>query len=379
MGIPPQPSPKPLTTLHVDLGRQWRGGQSQALLLVRGLLSQGHVAELVAPRGSPLAGRAQALGVRVHAVAPSRTAAALALRPLVRTARFDVVHCHDAHGLTAAWLAGAAKHTLLVASRRVAYPLSRSPLGLRRYRSARRIVAVSNFVRASVVQSGVPAGQVEVVYDGVEVPDPAPRRSDLRFLGSVGYLLPEKGQELLIRALPRVLERRPGCRLVLAGAGPCRPALERLAAELGVAHAVGFPGLVEDVAQVYRELDVFLFPSLAEPLGSSLLSAMAHGLPAVAVGRGAVPEVIEDGRNGLLVPAPEPDAFAHAVLRLLDDPALAARLGAAARQTIQLRFSVGAMVENTLQVYRRVLEGCPPLAAAPERAGGRAESRSPVT
>ncbi len=174
-------------------------------------------------------------------------------------------------------------------------------------------------------------------------------------LGCVGYLLPEKGHQLLIRALAPVLARYPDCRLLLAGDGPCRAALQRLAAESGVERAVEFAGHVEDVAAVYRSLDVFLFPSLAEPLGSALLTAMAYGLPAVALARGAVPEVIEDGRNGLLVAAPEPEAFAAAVLRLLDEPALAARLGAAARQTVERRFSAEAMIQSTLQVYHRVL------------------------
>jgi glycosyltransferase involved in cell wall biosynthesis len=334
-----------MTSLHIDLGRQWRGGQSQALLLVRALLALGHRAELVARKGSPLAERALAAGVRVHP-----------LWQLLRSESYALVHAHDAHGLTAAWLAGAARRSRLVASRRVAYPLSRNPLARARYRAA-RIIAVSNFVKDSVIESGLPAGQVEVVYDGVELPELQGGREPHgpRQIGCVGYLLPEKGQELLIRALPLVLARHADCRLLLAGDGPCRAALERLAAQLGVARAVEFAGHVEDVAAVYRSLDVFLFPSLAEPLGSALLSAMAYGLPAVALARGAVPEVIEDGRNGLLVGGAEPGAFAERVLRLLDDSPLAVRLGAAARQTVEQRFSADAMIQSTLQVYHRVL------------------------
>jgi glycosyltransferase involved in cell wall biosynthesis len=342
-----------LNTLHIDLGRDWRGGQSQALLLMHGLRAQGHSTDLVALEGSPLAHRAAAAGVRVHAT--ERARAPLAIRRLLRGSHFDIAHCHDAHALTAAWLGGAARRTRVVASRRVAYPLSRGPFGLVRYRCAQRILAVSNFVRESVLACGLPAALVEVVYDGVELPAPGPRRSELRLLGSVGYFLPEKGHDLLIRALPAVLDRRPKCRLLLAGAGPCRAALEHLAAEMGVAHAVEFAGFVDDVEEFYRSLDVFLFPSLAEPLGSALLSAMAIGLPAVALARGAVPEVIEDGHNGLLVPGPEPDPFARAVLRTLEQPALAARLGDAARQTVEQRFSAAALIRNTLQVYHRVL------------------------
>ncbi len=350
-----------LNTLHIDLGQHLRGGQNQALLVIRGLRARGHVAELVAVRGSLLAKRAQAEGIRVHTVRCSgaQLRAAVCLRKVLDGARFDLVHCHDAHGLTAAWLAGVHRRGSLVASRRVAYPLGRNPLALARYRRAQRIIAVSRFVRESVLAAGLRGEQVEVIYDGVQVP-PLPTREQARgarrrwdipesgclpLLGCVGYLLPEKGQELLIRALPAVRNQYQDCRLLLAGDGPCRARLEQLARQLGVEQAVQFAGVVDDISQVYQALDVFVFPSIAEPLGSSLLSAMAYGLPAVAVAAGAVPEIIQDGRNGLLVPGRDPTGVAAAVLRLLHDSSLCARLGIAARRTVEEHFSAEGMVQ----------------------------------
>jgi glycosyltransferase involved in cell wall biosynthesis len=227
---------------------------------------------------------------------------------------------------------------------------------------------VSRFVRESVLAAGLRSEQVEVIYDGVQVPPlPTPEEvraarrrwevsdsSRLPLLGCVGYLLPEKGQELLIRALPEVRNQCQDCRLVLAGDGPCRARLERLARQLRVEQAVHFAGVVDDISQVYQAIDVFVLPSIAEPLGSSLLSAMAYGLPAVAVAGGAVPEIIQDGRNGSLVPTRDPSAIAAAVLRLLQDSPLCRRLGIAARQTIEERFSAEGMVEQTIDLYRRL-------------------------
>ncbi len=276
--------------------------------------------------------------------------------------RYDIVHAHEAHALTAAWWVGAHRRAALLASRRVAYPLH-SP---GRYRAARRVVAVSQFVAETVVASGLPRDNVGVIHDGVEVPplaSPEEKREARRsfgiddsapLLGCVGYLLPEKGQEHLIRALPALRAQFPNLRLLLAGSGPCEAELESLARTLRVQDAVYFWGFVEDVERVYRALDVFVFPSLAEPLGSSLLAAMAHGLPVVAVASGAVPEVIEDKRTGLLVPAPEADWLASAITDLLRDPAQATRLGAAARQTIVERFTAERMVENTLRLYQEL-------------------------
>lgn len=137
---------------------------------------------------------------------------------------------------------------------RLAYPLQPSPLAFSRYRAARCALAVSRFVEQSTVTSGLSRDQVEVVYDGVELPPlPVPRvRLEARegwgltpgqhILGGVGYLLPEKGQQILLRALPAVLAEFPSCRLMLAGDGLSRPQLERLARDLGVESAVQLGG-----------------------------------------------------------------------------------------------------------------------------------------
>ena len=361
-----------MITLHVDLGGEWRGGQHQALELMLGLRSRGHVAELIACKRSPLARRAEGKGICVHSVGrfQPRVQAAITLRKLLAQERFEVVHSHDAHGLTAAWLAGAFRRARHVASRRVAYPLSENRLPLARYRRAHKIIAVSRFVKDSVLAAGFRSDHVDVVYDGVELPRLAGdaerlhAREQLKgsgsggrpLLGCVGYLLPEKGQEFLIRAFPMVTARYPEARLLLAGSGPCQPRLEQVARELRVKASVDFAGFVEDVARVYQGLDVFIFPSLAEPLGSSLLSAMSHGLPVVAVAQGAVPEVVEDGKNGLLAPDADPNAIGAAILRLIDDPALSQSLGAAARRTIEQRFSVDRMVEETIELYCRLMD-----------------------
>lgn len=357
-----------LKTLHVDLGRQWRGGQSQALNLIRGLRARGHVADVLAVRECPLALRAAAEGVRVVTVGrwSARLEAALRLRHSIAEEKYDIVHTHEAHGLTAAWVAGAHRRVVVVAARRLAYPLGQNRWALARYGQASRVLAISRFVAESVVASGVPAEKIAIVHDGMEVPPlpSAQERAQVRarwgaapqepLVGCVGYLLPEKGQEFLVRAMPAVLADFPACKLWLAGGGSLRPALERLALELGVRDAVRFLGIVADVAEVYAALDVFVFPSLAEPLGSSLLAAMAYALPVVAVGRGAVPEIIDHARNGLLVDGPEPSGLAEAMRRLLRDQELATRLGAAARETVAQRFTSDRMVEETLRNYEQL-------------------------
>jgi glycosyltransferase involved in cell wall biosynthesis len=363
-----------MKVIYVDLDREWRGGQNQAWLTVKGLRACGHDAYLVAVRDSPLAQRAEAEGVPVHVVGTRarRAGAVLLLRRLFAQENFDLLHANEPHALTAAWLAGAQNRVPVVVSRRVVYPLKQSALARRRYEIVQRIVAISRLVEKRVLESGVPPEKVAVVYEGVEVPNPpeleARRRARQRWgvteserlLGCVGYLVPGKGQEVALRALSTVRAKIPGVRLLFAGDGPRRPSLEALTQQLGLQEAVIFAGFVQDMPQVYAALDIFVFPALGEGLGTSLLAAMAWGLPVLALASGGVPEYVEDGGNGLLVTQADPDLLSAGILRLLRDESLRRTLGQTARRNIEERFSAGRMVENTIRVYEDVLKSWRP-------------------
>jgi len=362
--------------LLVDLERAWRGGQSQALLLLRGLRQRGHEAELVAADGAELAERAERAGIAVHTTAAKdrRWGAAWLLRSLLRERRFDIVQANEAHALTAAWLARAHRHAPLVAARRVAFPLSRGYLSLARYRAAACIVAISHAVREQLLAARLDPQRITIVPDGVEVPPPVSpeqRRSARerwnfaageQVLAFVAPLTAEKGHALLLEAFSAMRREAPHCKLLLAGDGPLRAKLEEQARAAHLVPDVQFAGFVEDIDSVYAACDVFLFPSLSEGAGTSLLSAMAHALPVVALARGGVTEIVEDGSNGLLVQDASPAALAAAATRLLADGELARKLGEAARQTVAAKFSADRMVEATLSVFQCFARGSAPSA-----------------
>ena len=355
--------------LYVDLETQWRGGQSQALLTVRGLLARGHDVSLVTVGAGELAGRGSAAQVPVIPVRghSRRWHVSRELRRLLTDATVNIVHANEPHALTAAWLAKAHRRSKLVFSRRVAYPLGRGWISRQRYLSAARIFAISRFVADSVVASGIPSTQIALVYEGVEVPAPIGAetrararskwnvRDDEFVFSSVGYLLPEKGHEHLLRALGSVVRENPHCKLLLAGDGPERRRLETLAAGLGLRDRIVFAGIVEKISDVYSATDTFVFPSLAEPLGTSMLTAMSYGLPVIGVASGGVPEYVEPGVSGLLAKEASGEALAVEMSRLLQNPELRQRLGTHARERVSTNFSADAMTENTIREYERVV------------------------
>jgi L-malate glycosyltransferase len=355
--------------LFVDLETEWRGGQNQALLMLKGLRALGHEAELLTVAGSGLEQRAEANCVPVHVVNRlfKRAQAAIELRILLSKGRFDILHFNEPHALTAGWLAGAQRRVPMVVSRRVGYPISKGRLARRRYEATAKIIAISKWTAQQAELSGVPPYKLAVVYEGVEIPQlPSAEmrrtarakwgiRESAPLLGSVGALSPDKGQEWLIRALPRLKREFPECHLLLAGDGPDRSRLTQLAETLGISEAVVFAGFIQEIELIYAALDVFLFPSMFEGLGTSLLAAMGYGVPAIAFNCCALGEIIEQDKSGILVPVQNLEQIENAVAQLLRDSNYARKLGDAGRQRIQEKFSADKMVDGMMGVYREAL------------------------
>jgi glycosyltransferase involved in cell wall biosynthesis len=354
--------------LIVDLETEWRGGQSQALLLLRGLYERGHAAELLAVKGSVLAIRARKAGIYLHTVSKnaSRLAAARQIFLLSRDGRYDLLHANESHALTAAWLAGAHRRLPLLCSRRIGFPLQQNWISRARFRALDFFVANSRTVAQSLIESGFPENRIAIVNEGVEIPErtsakeqEAARnhwgvRNDEFLFGCASAFVPEKGQRHLVGALRIVQETFPKTKLLLAGEGKCLGEVREQAARLGLQQAVLLPGFVRDMGQFHAALDAFVFPSEFEGLGTALQSAMAYALPVISTIRGALKEVVDPGRTAL-VAEPDADSFAGAMISLLSDAASQKRLGEAARQEVIERFSADRMVEGTLDVYRTVV------------------------
>jgi glycosyltransferase involved in cell wall biosynthesis len=231
-----------------------------------------------------------------------------------------------------------------------------------------RVVITVSEAQRRVYQraAGVKAERIQTCRHGVDTavfrPDPAARERLRATLGLepgalvfavVALLRPGKGHADLLHALARVRLRAPAVRVLAAGDGVERPRLEALAAGLGVADLVRFLGARSDVPALLAASDAYVHPSLAEALPTSVLEAMAVGLPVVATDVGGVPEIVAHERTGLLVPAGRPDRLADAMLRLTD-PALRVAMGAAGRAWAQAHGSSTLWLDRVHALYRRV-------------------------
>ena len=231
------------------------------------------------------------------------------------------------------------------------------------YRAAHRVVANSGAGAARLRREGVADSKITVIANGIDIDafaPPAASTRERRIVATVANLRPEKGHDVLLRAAMLVRARVPAVRFRIIGDGVLRNQLQRLATDLDLNGCVDFLGHREDVAALLATSDVCAFPSRTEAFPNGLIEAMAAGLPSVSSGVGGMLELIEDGRNGLLVPPDDEQALARSLVTLLTDPALADRLGLAARRTIEARYSFNRMVEAFTHLYLSELTSrCP--------------------
>ncbi len=231
---------------------------------------------------------------------------------------------------------------------------------------ARFVVTVSDYNRTYLKDScNGRLPRVEVVRTGVDldrfkVPVLRLEKEKPRIL-SVGRLHAVKGFDHLVTALARVRERDLDFECGLVGDGPEREALEARIRDLGLEEHLHLAGAVgpEAMPPVYAGADVFVLPSLSEGLPVVLMEAMACGLPVVATHITGVPELVEDGVSGLLVPPAEPDALADALVRLLSDPETRRKMGRAGRRRVERSFNVEDHLDRLNHLFRKELNGCP--------------------
>ncbi len=284
-----------------------------------------------------------------------------------QASEFPFVHCH---GVRAGWICAWAfrndypwlwtVHHLLLSKSALVRALWR---WIARY--PRMITAVSDQVKAGLVDGGVPPMRIEVVPGGIDLErfEKLPRRETMReqffvpqdrpVLLCVGRFMRYKGYDVALQAMERVWQHFPEADLWLAGDGPDNTRLVKMVAQCSRPHHVRFFGYWSAVEELYAAADVLLAPAREAGLGLSTMEAIACGLPVVATDIPAMRRLIQHERTGLLVPRENPDALAQAALRLLQEPSLALELAQNALRTAE-KFHIRHTVEQTAPLYRQM-------------------------
>lgn len=291
--------------------------------------------------------------------APRDVDPALAARVVrsVRRLKPDVVHTHLVH----ADVYGALAAHRLVSTKHNDDPFRTGPFRFVEralaHRAARIVTITDALARFQIERVGIPARKLVTIYYGLDAPpaawgsNPADDvRDDAVVLLAVCRLDRQKGVDVAVRALAEVRRRHERAVLVVLGEGPEREELHRLASRLGV--SVHLLGRVPDVNAWLTRADVLVHPVRWEGFGLAVLEAMLAGLPVVASNVSSLPELVEDGETGALVPPDDPPALAAGIERAL---AAGAMLGEAGRRRAHERFSVARMADATLELYRRIV------------------------
>jgi glycosyltransferase involved in cell wall biosynthesis len=302
---------------------------------------------------------------------PDDTIAVGALAAHLAEVRADVVHAHmyraetvAARAVMALGEAGQRRPYLVatVHSSRVRSEADRETLR-ELTPSFDRLIAVSRAIETKLEHEGRAIVPISLIHNGVDLqrydrqepcctlPEEYGMEPGSKIVGVVARLEPEKGHPTLLEAWPQVLRRVPDAYLLIVGEGGRWDALEAQARQLRIAHRVVFTGRRDDVPAVTAALDVAVLPSYREAQGLTILEAMALSRPVVASNVGGIPEMIEDGVTGLLVPPRDPDALAAAIVRLLTDHPLADTLGRAGHDLVHDRFCIELMVSAVESIY----------------------------
>lgn len=371
----------PRAIFHLDGERGLRGGERQLLYLVAALRARRRRGVVYARRGCELAAEASRCGYEVRYLPFMGEWDLVSAARLAVSARREgaVLHAHTAHAAGISALASWAG-VAFIAHRRVDFPVS--ALGARlKYKRAGKVIAVSQAIAAILRTAGMPNEKIAVIPDGLptnktesewagieERRFAAPtdkEKADYRrilseelgldptmiWLGNLAALVPHKDHDTLLAAAFIVLLKRPQARFLIAGSGPEEARLRMSIRRMGLLGKVLLIGWRLDPLPLLKSLDIYVQSSWGEGMGSVLIEAAACGVATAATTAGGIPEIIEDGVTGLLVNPRHPEALAAALIRLIDDRALAARLASVGRLRIAARFGLKRMADDMENIY----------------------------
>ncbi|MEE9441692.1 MAG: glycosyltransferase family 4 protein [candidate division Zixibacteria bacterium] len=356
-----------ISVLHIDTGREFRGGQRQVLMMTRELKRLDIAQTIAIPDDSEL-------DRRIDYIPKIKLASKSLLRKILtgkisKTARekdVNIIHAHDSEAHTIGLrLKSSFPNLKLIVTRRVIFP----PSGWlsRKFKYSDKVdkfIAVSNAVAVGLVKVGVDKDRIEVINSSLYINDIKNNDSDWlvpeqirekcdKFIVTAGALTGEKDFFTAIKAVSEAEKRIPGIGLLILGEGPERSKLEKYVAESN-AKNIFLMGHIEPMAPVFKKCELFLLTSKSEGLNNSAVEAEACGLPLVVSNVGGLPEIVSNGVNGLLCDAGDYKSFADAIVKILSDELIRIRMHMKSLE-ISDKFDIVENVQKISDMYKRVL------------------------
>jgi len=373
---------KCLRVLHVIGGGEFGGAERHILNLATAMDPELVYVSVCCLFADPFVNVARQAGIRAHSI-PMRHKLDFGiitkLRDLIIKEKIDLVHTHGVRanlvGRLAARMAGVnvivtTVHSLLVQD----YPDLFSRLANTLIEKASRnltthFIAVSEGLQKALVKQGIPQSKITVIYNGLN-PElflkpgisrgqwrkKAGFRPDVPLVAIVGRLHPVKGHRYFLKSAAGILKERADVHFLVVGSGPERDRLEEYTRKLGIADHVTFTGFVTDVSELMPDINLLVVPSLWEGFGLTALEAMVVEVPVVATSVGGLPEIVNHGTTGMLVPPADEAGLIRGITWMLDHPQEAAEMAAAAKTAVEKKFTARAMARRTEQVYWKQMQ-----------------------
>ena len=357
--------------VHVNTEVSLRGGEAQLLLLLEGLKEKGHKNFLIVDEKSPLMKKA---GLMVDSVLMIKSRRVFDILNILRIYQFikslhpHILHLHTSYAHTIGGIAGRLAGIPIIVTRRVAFPIRNS---FKYNHFCDGIIAISEAIKKLLIKKGVKEEKIVVIPSGIDIKrfDSIGNRfylyKELKvppkslMIGTIAHLSEEKGHIYLLEAIPLILKEFPESFFLFIGEGGLKKSLKKKAEDLQIARRVIFTGFREDIPEILSILDLFILPSSLEGLGTSLMDALYMKVPVVATLVGGIPEVIENGRTGLLVPPKNPKALSDAVIQLLRDKPKRKKFSWEGGRKVLGGFTSSVMIERTEQFYHSLTKSHP--------------------
>lgn len=350
--------------LHIDTGKEWRGGQRQAFFLHEGLINHGYESRMVCHSDGELVKRAKntiPLAFRSE-LAPSYI---FKLIKIIKEFKPDIIHSHDSHSLTPCIVAATINSSFkLVHTRRVDYPLKKF---FNKYKSKRvNLAAVAEAVRESIAASGIPKDRITKIFSGADKPAAVNKALaeefrakynpyGLKVLGTVANFADQKDYPTLLKAFDKLYETRQDILLLAVGDGPLFEEMTALKDTLKSKNNIVFTGFSSNIPEMLSIMDLFTITSKAEGICSCLIDTMNAGLATVATRAGGIPELIQEGENGILFDVGDYEGLADGYNKLFSEHELRRQMEKTALERAD-NYSVARMVDSYIELYQKLLK-----------------------